>query len=208
MKIKPQTLFTALVLGFIASVHAAVITTGDYCSFLNDAAPFDPYDFYEARCSTIVRSGKPGYYGYVIAEEKTNDPINYLSSIDAARYCAWKENDSDSFKEDSASTLDFSCCKADDSRFAACDPYLKSNLLNSWDALGTEAPGANQENLITTSIVEAGIAVVGEIIDAEKIRFQQDIGQLRTAVLEEEGARNAGITPVVKMGAGVGWLVV
>lgn len=82
----------------LGSVHPS-ITIKDYGDFLNEVASNDPHHLYDAKISDgsavslfISRSGEPGGYHYAVHVQKEEEPMTFMSWLDAARYCNWKEN--------------------------------------------------------------------------------------------------------------------
>jgi formylglycine-generating enzyme len=77
------------------------VTAGQYCEFLNAVAKgADPYGLYNANMNVVVhnggcniiRSGAAGNYGYSVAADWANRPVNFVSWGDAARFCNWLNN--------------------------------------------------------------------------------------------------------------------
>jgi len=76
------------------------ITEAQYCSFLNAVATTaDPYGLYNSNllntiCNVggIMRSGNSGNYSYAVIGNSGNDPITYVTWLDAARFCNWLQN--------------------------------------------------------------------------------------------------------------------
>jgi len=67
------------------------VTIAEYCQFLNERAPADPYSFYDEKMAGIregayiSRSGDPGNYQYEVSSG-TEDPVHYVSSYEAIDY--------------------------------------------------------------------------------------------------------------------------
>lgn len=72
-----------------------VITASQYADFLNTVAVTDTHFLYQQQMErdslkgSIVREGGPGYYHYIVIEGRENLPVNYVSTLDAMRYCNW-----------------------------------------------------------------------------------------------------------------------
>ena len=80
------------------------ITTAQYAAFLNAVAATDPYGLYFveygdaymspghfAACG-ITRNGSSGGFTYSVAPGHENYPVNYVTWLDAARFCNWLTN--------------------------------------------------------------------------------------------------------------------
>ncbi len=75
------------------------VTLNQYAAFLNAVATqSDPYGLYDSGLETdenisgILQSGFPGNYTYSVIGDSGNDPVTYLSWLDAARFCNWLQN--------------------------------------------------------------------------------------------------------------------
>lgn len=80
-------------------IAGPVVTSEEYAQFLNSNASRDEHHLYEgigcgleAGGDLILRYGEPGNYSYEAAIGKENIPMNFVSCLDAARYCNWKVN--------------------------------------------------------------------------------------------------------------------
>jgi formylglycine-generating enzyme required for sulfatase activity len=75
------------------------VTAAQYCEFLNHKAKSDPYGLYDLGdmwlssfgCK-IERSGVEGSYGYSVASNWANRPVNCVSLWDACRFVNWLNN--------------------------------------------------------------------------------------------------------------------
>jgi len=92
------------------SIGVYEITTGQYTEFLNAVADEDTYGLYNTlmwdsdRGCKIERSGSPGSYGYSVAAERVDRPVNFVSWGDAARFCNWLANGQPSGSQDLSTT--------------------------------------------------------------------------------------------------------
>ena len=74
------------------------VTAGQYSEFLNAVAKTDTYGLYDLQMSDglgackIERIGSPGSYGYQVAADWEDRPVNYVSWGDAARFANWLTN--------------------------------------------------------------------------------------------------------------------
>ena len=66
------------------------ITAQDYCEFLNAAENQIEGPSIDDSC--IIRTGSLGSYRYDVIEGKENNPISYVSWLDAVCYCDWLKN--------------------------------------------------------------------------------------------------------------------
>ena len=80
------------------SIGKYEVTAGQYTEFLNAVAATDIYGLYNADMwsSTygckIQQSGSSGSYGYSVASDWADRPVNYVSFWDAARFANWMHN--------------------------------------------------------------------------------------------------------------------
>ncbi|WP_413351902.1 SUMF1/EgtB/PvdO family nonheme iron enzyme [Prochlorococcus sp. MIT 1227] len=68
------------------------VTNSDYSVFLNNVASVDHYDLYNSKMSTIggiLRTKSDGEFTYSPIEGKQNNPVNFVSFMDAARFTNW-----------------------------------------------------------------------------------------------------------------------
>ena len=76
-----------------ASNELVAITAGEYSKFLNAVEADDPYHFYneesrvDSTASYIQRSGAPGHYSYVVAQEEAGKSTLCIDPLSAMRYC-------------------------------------------------------------------------------------------------------------------------
>lgn len=74
------------------------VTAGQYTEFLNAVAKTDPNGLYDTQMWSdtygckIQRSGTAGSYGYTVASDWANRPVNYVNFWDAARFANWLHN--------------------------------------------------------------------------------------------------------------------
>ncbi len=64
------------------------VSNADYAEFLNATAVSGKTDTFDDRMA-IERSGNPGQYTYKAKAQTANDPITFVSYINAAEYCNW-----------------------------------------------------------------------------------------------------------------------
>lgn len=85
-------------------IGTTAVTNAQYAAFLNSAAKSDPYGLYHTSMNNyyggITRTGTAGSYSYTVKEGRGNNPVNYVSFLDAARFSNWLTNGGN----DSAST--------------------------------------------------------------------------------------------------------
>ena len=149
--------------------ESPVVTAGDYCLFLNAVAPSDSDGLYEESASSIIRSGGPGHYSYVLAEENANDPINYVSWQNAAHYYDWKESAA------STSTFTFNCCQPTSSWLAACDSWLQSNRISislpAFCMMRSSASGGNltEEEMAWGKVFVGGLLGLGFVLSGREL---------------------------------------
>jgi len=85
------------------------IIAEEYCKFLNAVGASDPHHLYDESIelkALITRSGKPGYYTYIVTSEDQNKSALTIEPLSAMRYCNWLENSA------STSITNFNCCEA------------------------------------------------------------------------------------------------
>ena len=78
-------------------IAAKEVTNADYVAFLNSVAASDPHEVYNPFMTSIAeggitRSGGDGSYTYAAKPGQENEPVNYVSFWDAARFANWVEN--------------------------------------------------------------------------------------------------------------------
>lgn len=85
-------------------IGTTAVTNAQYVTFLNSAAKSDPYGLYHTSMNGyyggITRTGTAGNYSYTVKEGRGNNPVNWVSFLDAARFSNWLTNGAN----DSAST--------------------------------------------------------------------------------------------------------
>lgn len=82
---------------YIYQINKYEITNDQYISFLNSIAITDYYGLYDTRMNSnlrggIIRVGTNGAYSYSAKTNMGNKPVNFVSWINAARYCNWLTN--------------------------------------------------------------------------------------------------------------------
>jgi formylglycine-generating enzyme required for sulfatase activity len=90
--------------GYAYSIGAYDITNSQYCAFLNAVATnVDTYQLYNQAMAGagslnfnsnagILQTGTTGSFAYSVMGSSGNDPITYVSWLDAARFCNWMQN--------------------------------------------------------------------------------------------------------------------
>lgn len=74
------------------------VTAGQYCAFLNAVAKTDTYGLYNSSMWSntygckIRQTGASGYYGYSVASDWANRPVNFVSFWDSCRLANWLGN--------------------------------------------------------------------------------------------------------------------
>lgn len=72
------------------------VTNAQYAAFLNAKAASDPFNLYDTNMAGsfggITRSGSPGSYTYSTISGRANNPVNFVSFWDAARFANWLHN--------------------------------------------------------------------------------------------------------------------
>jgi len=88
------------------------VTTGQYTEFLNAVAATDTYGLYSAYMWSsdygckIQQSGSAGNYSYLVAADRANRPVNFVSWGDAARFANWLHNGQPSGPQGDSTTED------------------------------------------------------------------------------------------------------
>ena len=89
------------------------VTLNQYAAFLNAVATqADPYGLYNTNLKAdenikgIVRSGSAGSYCYVVTGSSGDNPVTYVSWLDAARFCNWLQNGEPATGMENASTTE------------------------------------------------------------------------------------------------------
>jgi len=78
-------------------LSATEVTNQEYAAFLNAVAKSDPNGLFNSNMqsgsrSGISRSGSSPSYSYSVKSNFGTKPVNYVSWLDAARYCNWLHN--------------------------------------------------------------------------------------------------------------------
>ena len=74
------------------------VTVAQYTEFLNSVAQSDPYGLYSPYMASgfagpfITRSGTEGNYTYSAVDGKQDQPVRWVSLLDAMRFCNWMAN--------------------------------------------------------------------------------------------------------------------
>lgn len=75
---------------------ATEVTNAQYAAFLNSVAATDTNNLYNTGMAGsfggIARSGAPGSYTYAAIAGRANNPVNFVSFWDAARFANWLHN--------------------------------------------------------------------------------------------------------------------
>ena len=81
----PATAFASSRISCILQIGKHEVTAAQYCEFLNAVAATDTYGLYNTNMWThnagckIERSGLPGGYTYVVAQDWADRPVNFVS---------------------------------------------------------------------------------------------------------------------------------
>jgi hypothetical protein len=76
----------------------SLVTTGEYCNFLNDVAARDVHHLYDEKMASemlaakILRLGVEGNYSYLFVGQDHTVPMTYVDLFSALRYCNWSEH--------------------------------------------------------------------------------------------------------------------
>jgi hypothetical protein len=91
--------FTGNLYGSVAytyNIGSTEVTNAQYAAFLNSVASTDTNALYNTNMAGsfggITRSGSPGSYTYATVSGRANNPVNYVSFLDAARFANWLHN--------------------------------------------------------------------------------------------------------------------
>tara|TARA_Y100000589_G_scaffold329194_1_gene375091 strand:- start:406 stop:3627 length:3222 start_codon:yes stop_codon:yes gene_type:complete len=73
------------------------VTNRQYADFLNAVAASDPHQLYDEQMAThkhggIIRHGNAGKYTYTVIKDRADQPVVFVSLLDATRYCNWLSN--------------------------------------------------------------------------------------------------------------------
>ncbi len=79
------------------NIGTTEVTNAQYAAFLNEKAKSDPLFLYNTNMGFndrggITRSGTDGSYSYVVRNNMSNKPVNYVSWFDAIRFANWLNN--------------------------------------------------------------------------------------------------------------------
>jgi sulfatase modifying factor 1 len=95
----PNPAYPGLGLGAVEYSYAigtTEVTNAQYAAFLNAVAAADPFNLYNEGMGGdfggIVRSGSSGSYTYGTSTGRANNPVNFVSFWDAARFANWLHN--------------------------------------------------------------------------------------------------------------------
>ncbi|MEM6751069.1 MAG: SUMF1/EgtB/PvdO family nonheme iron enzyme [Planctomycetota bacterium] len=85
--------------GYTYRIATTEVTNGQYAAFLNAVAAADPNGLFRfdvtlnpRNYSGITRTGQSGSYAYTPILGRANEPVNWLSWYDAARFANWMTN--------------------------------------------------------------------------------------------------------------------
>lgn len=77
-------------------IGTTAVTNAQYAAFLNSAAKSDPNGLYNTSMASyyggITRSGTAGSYTYTVKDGRGDNPVNWVSFLDAARFANWLTN--------------------------------------------------------------------------------------------------------------------
>lgn len=78
------------------NIGTTAVTNSQYTAFLNSVAKSDPNKLYNTSMANyyggITRSGTAGSYIYTVKEGRGDNPVNFVSFLDAARFSNWLTN--------------------------------------------------------------------------------------------------------------------
>ncbi|MBP6964111.1 MAG: SUMF1/EgtB/PvdO family nonheme iron enzyme [Armatimonadetes bacterium] len=84
--------------GYTYKIGTYETTAGQYTAFLNAVAATDTYGLYNSQMwdssegCKIQRGGSSGGYGYSVASDWANRPVNFVSYWDSCRFANWLHN--------------------------------------------------------------------------------------------------------------------
>ena len=82
--------------GYVYAIGSTEVTNAQYAAFLNAKAAADPYGLYSTNMAGssggIARSGSSGSYQYATVAGRADNPVNFVSFWDAARFVNWLHN--------------------------------------------------------------------------------------------------------------------
>jgi formylglycine-generating enzyme len=91
--------------GYAYSIGKCEITAGQYTEFLNAvASTSDSYGLYSSDMATTVYGSQITKSGSVYTAVLPNEPVNYVSWGDAARFCNWLQNGQKTYAQDPLTT--------------------------------------------------------------------------------------------------------
>ncbi len=87
----------AVPVGTFVYIGTTEVTNAEYAAFLNAVAKADANGLFNTSMGSnarggITRSGATPNYTYAVRTNMGNKPVNYVSWLDAARYCNWLHN--------------------------------------------------------------------------------------------------------------------
>jgi sulfatase modifying factor 1 len=92
------------------SIGSSEVTNAQYAAFLSAVAVTDTNNLYNTGMAGafggIARSGGPGTYSYAAISGRANNPVNFVSFWDAARFANWMHNGQPTGLQSNATTED------------------------------------------------------------------------------------------------------
>jgi formylglycine-generating enzyme required for sulfatase activity len=92
------------------NIGSTEVTNAQYAAFLNAVAATDTNSLYNTNMAGsfggITQSGSPGTYTYATIAGRANNPVNYVSFWDAARFANWLHNGQPTGPQGNATTED------------------------------------------------------------------------------------------------------
>jgi MYXO-CTERM domain-containing protein len=92
------------------AIGSTEVTNGQYAAFLSAVGAADPNGLYNTSMAGafggITRAGSPGSYSYATVPGRANNPVNFVSFWDAARFANWLHNGQPSGPQSNATTED------------------------------------------------------------------------------------------------------